>query len=558
LWNALWLLFLAVGDGGTEMAAKKRLELDNGDVFEGRTAPGAESTPLSGTMTHKNGDKYRGTFLDGLRHGTGALTFANGDVYEGTFVRGHLVGKGMFRDVESATTFEGKFGTRCDPRELAAHATKMGPLDDDPFYAGLRSARGLVPPASVSASSPAGDAGAEEMGQTPQYAHAEYLSGDGRVRFGHAPGRIFEGQFARGIPMSAKGSLFLPVTFEGDDDADELLYDVYVGEMSPLSWPHGQGRLERHDGDVIVGTFWQGVAQGHMHMRNARGDTYEGDVVDGVRHGRGTWRLANGDEYDGQFRQGLQHGRGRSVSAAEGSFEGLYERGRRHGGGRLVTSTGVVFEGTWHCGARWGRGISYMPGGERQEAWYRNDCLHGTPRIFFNTPSRLPSLIASRTTGASLRSFCVRGHGLSPHLRPRPRPRPRHQHGWRRGPLHVARSHCPRTACPLTSGCCADARWQVSADRPIRLELRLLREDSEGGAASNSWATSAKLIVAPLMEWSSYMEVFASDLEALEGSDDPEWPLDWFRHRANVGARMIDLSGCFCACRLRLALLHVV
>jgi hypothetical protein len=50
----------------------------------------------------------------------------------------------------------------------------------------------------------------------------------------------------------------------------------------------------------------------------------------------------------------------------------------------------------------------------------------------------------------------------------------------------------------------------------------LLREDSEGGAASNSWATSAKLIVAPLMEWSSYMEVFASDLEALEGSDDPE------------------------------------
>ena len=47
-----------------------------------------------------------------------------------------------------------------------------------------------------------------------------------------------------------------------------------------------------------------------------------------------------------------------------------------------------------------------MPNGDRQEAWFVNDQLASTPRIFA-AQRHLPGKIAHRVSGATLRGFCV-------------------------------------------------------------------------------------------------------------------------------------------------------
>lgn len=85
--------------------ATLKYEHDDGrsEVFVGRVmcTPRGDGDitemPLSGTMTHSNGDVYVGTFHTQRRHGFGRLTFGNKDVYAGTFVHGALLGDGTFK-----------------------------------------------------------------------------------------------------------------------------------------------------------------------------------------------------------------------------------------------------------------------------------------------------------------------------------------------------------------------------------------------------------------------------------------------------------------------------
>lgn len=114
---------------------EKKLQLEGGDVFEGRAIG---ELPMSGTVKHKNGDVFIGTFLDGLRHGHGKLQFANGDVFECCHVHGAAVGQGRLRCLAEATVFTGRFGR------------PLGPDEDEPddlietlLYRGLSSAEGL-------------------------------------------------------------------------------------------------------------------------------------------------------------------------------------------------------------------------------------------------------------------------------------------------------------------------------------------------------------------------------------------------------------------------------
>jgi len=46
--------------------------------------------------TYPNGDHYKGSLQDGLRHGPGVFTWANGDRYEGQWVRDQKQGQGTF------------------------------------------------------------------------------------------------------------------------------------------------------------------------------------------------------------------------------------------------------------------------------------------------------------------------------------------------------------------------------------------------------------------------------------------------------------------------------
>ncbi len=97
------------------LEAAERIELDNGDVYEGdvvegtRTGSGiyiwadgnryegefdANTMHGKGTYTWIDGRSYTGDFVRDRRHGEGRFVWANLDVYEGNFVDGQRTGKG--------------------------------------------------------------------------------------------------------------------------------------------------------------------------------------------------------------------------------------------------------------------------------------------------------------------------------------------------------------------------------------------------------------------------------------------------------------------------------
>lgn len=66
----------------------------NGDVYNGECGDDGKTNGI-GTMTHKNGDFYKGMWKDGVKHGVGTMKFANGDVYNGEWENSQRHGDGM-------------------------------------------------------------------------------------------------------------------------------------------------------------------------------------------------------------------------------------------------------------------------------------------------------------------------------------------------------------------------------------------------------------------------------------------------------------------------------
>ena len=65
-----------------------------------------------------------------------------------------------------------------------------------------------------------------------------------------------------------------------------------------------------------------------------------------------------------------------------------------------------MFDGYWAEDRRVGIGVSHTAVGERQEAWYVEDHIVRTPRIFFQPFLALPGRLGHRLAGSSLNVFC--------------------------------------------------------------------------------------------------------------------------------------------------------
>ncbi len=94
-------LFLLV----TTDAATRRIELPNGDVYEGEVVDGV----LTGQGTYvSNRHRYVGEFLNGKMHGEGTFYWPDGRVFEGRFVNDRRQGEGRL-SWPDGRVFEGAF-----------------------------------------------------------------------------------------------------------------------------------------------------------------------------------------------------------------------------------------------------------------------------------------------------------------------------------------------------------------------------------------------------------------------------------------------------------------
>ena len=81
------------------------IKYPNGDRFRGEFDQNSRTG--SGTYIFANGDIYEGFFRSNLFHGHGKLTFMNGDVYEGDFKEGKMTGQGVYSQTKMDLVYKG-------------------------------------------------------------------------------------------------------------------------------------------------------------------------------------------------------------------------------------------------------------------------------------------------------------------------------------------------------------------------------------------------------------------------------------------------------------------
>ena len=123
---------------------------------------------------------------------------------------------------------------------------------------------------------------------------------------------------------------------------------------------HGKGTLTKKNGDVVVGSFHNGKAQGYCeYMYNsgaANGTVYKGDFHDGKMHGHAEMMSNKGVYYIGQFANSAKNGQG------EMRFYDPHE------------SKGDLYKGNFKTNMREGHGTYYF---SKQEWTYVGEWKNG-------------------------------------------------------------------------------------------------------------------------------------------------------------------------------------
>jgi hypothetical protein len=188
----LFLPKMSSGTGEEEKLEWKCKEYPNGDRYKGFYRGGKRHG--HGTYKYGNGDVYEGQYEGGLPHGHGKFSFHDGNSYEGEFIEGNIEGVGRFSAAAGDDGTTGKFDSY------------LGEFEDD-MYNGYGCA---------------------------EYADGDRYSGeheddrrDGYGMYCYANGTRYEGQYSNGLH-------------------------------------HGWGVFHLQSGDKYVGHFEQGMLIAHV------------------------------------------------------------------------------------------------------------------------------------------------------------------------------------------------------------------------------------------------------------------------------------------------------
>ena len=100
------LIVLSHAIANNQQLSKKMGSHVSGERYKGSYKNGLKHG--HGTWTHPDGDKYRGKFKSGLKRGNGVYTFKNGEEYRGHFKRDQQHGLGQYK-YNNGEVFKGEF-----------------------------------------------------------------------------------------------------------------------------------------------------------------------------------------------------------------------------------------------------------------------------------------------------------------------------------------------------------------------------------------------------------------------------------------------------------------
>jgi hypothetical protein len=297
-------------------AAERRIELPNGDVYEGEIV--GDTRTGQGVYLWADQHRYEGEFLDNRMHGQGVYTWPDGRQYTGSFVADRREGRGVL-EWPNGDRYEGQFRDN----QMHGEGTFIWANEDvyrGRFQNGKRTGEG------------------EFNWHTGEHYRGTFVEGlpEGRGVFEWPDGRTFEGQFVAGV-KTGTGIFTWPNgnRYQGDfaNDAREGLgtYSardgtVYRGQFADDKM-HGFVVKTRPDDALDIQRWKAGELEFtqplevsdrcRLEMDGQPWMFQSGDCINGLAHGRGLAASLDGSRIvvDGRFVLGRM---------IEGEIEPLY------------------------------------------------------------------------------------------------------------------------------------------------------------------------------------------------------------------------------------------
>ena len=123
--------------------------------------------------------------------------------------------------------------------------------------------------------------------------------------------------------------------------------EIYVGQFKDGK-ANGQGTYIYADGEKYLGQFKDGKANGQGTNTWTNGDKYVGQFINDNRTGQGTYTFANGDKYVGQFTDNKLNGQGTYTFADGRTYVGQWKDSKYDGFGTFYNANGSIFQqGLW-------------------------------------------------------------------------------------------------------------------------------------------------------------------------------------------------------------------
>eukprot|EP00940_MAST-03C_sp_MAST-3C-sp2_P001415 g1415.t1 len=339
-------------DAEGNLLRKGRVTMPDGAVYDGEWRN--QKRHGKGVLVDVNGDRYEGSFEDGVPHGFGTRIYAfdmidgkfvkDGRKYEGEWKFGVYWGEGEYT-IGNGETYKGGF------HDGLCHGTGTYRYKNGDVYEGLWKMN-------------------RRCGQgTMQYLNGDRYEGSWKMDMFEGPGR-----FVRKRAGEMRGMFRMGVL-------------------------HGKATRVYADGRVFEGEFYHGDRR-RGRLQITSDEWYEGEWERGFQHGRGYMRWRDGTTYEGEWMKGYPCGKGRMTYIDGGFYEGEFKmrtdpkryshgmtfprpNGLRHGFGVRVYASGSVYRGEWRDGLPHGRGIFEDKGSRYEGAFVRGEkCGLGTCYFF--------------------------------------------------------------------------------------------------------------------------------------------------------------------------------
>jgi hypothetical protein len=172
--------------------------------------------------------------------------------------------------------------------------------------------------------------------------------------------------------------MILPASFTVADEVRLPDGSVYHGEVE-RGRLQGEGRLDWANGNWLLASFKNGLAEGLGEQLFVNGTHYRGRFHHGLYEGQGQLTFPGG-RYEGTFHKGLYHGKGVLESNDGWRYEGDFLSGRMQGRGSRSESDGSRYNGIFTDGRLNGRGQWLDEEGNLYEGQFVDSAFSGMGR----------------------------------------------------------------------------------------------------------------------------------------------------------------------------------